>query len=158
MERLFATEQKRQEQMAPCRESDARLAAPVWNREVDQIASSPPSQPCWRSSQASTSCSDDTNLRSFLRTLFNWMSCRLIVIRASRLACAPNETGFKIPQCAEIRLRLRKAQLLKVLEADWMPTADAWSRIQLFRKMTPRVWGKLLPVHIMITCGSSQLN
>jgi hypothetical protein len=42
-----------------------------------------------------------------------------------------------------------KAQLLKILEADWHArTADAWKPHPLFGKMTPKQLGKLLQIQV----------
>jgi hypothetical protein len=43
----------------------------------------------------------------------------------------------------------RKAQLLKILEADWNArTAAAWKPHPMFGKLTPEEWGKLLLIHV----------
>src|SRR5882672_8448977 len=42
-----------------------------------------------------------------------------------------------------------KAQLMKILEADWNARTDAaWKPHPMFSKMTPKEWGKLLLIHV----------
>src|SRR5271156_5473814 len=42
-----------------------------------------------------------------------------------------------------------KAQLLKILEADWNArTADQWKPHPMFGTMSPTQWGKLLQIHL----------
>jgi hypothetical protein len=58
-------------------------------------------------------------------------------------------TGFKIPHSQRFEFAHEKAQLLRILEADWNArTADAWKPHPMFGKMTPKEWGKLLQIHV----------
>ena len=57
--------------------------------------------------------------------------------------------GFKIPHSQRFEFACEKAQLLKILEAEWNArTADAWKPHPMFGKMTPKEWGKLLQIHV----------
>jgi Protein of unknown function (DUF1569) len=57
--------------------------------------------------------------------------------------------GFKIPHSQRFEFAYEKAQLLKILEADWNArTADAWKPHPMFGKMTTKEWGKLLLIHV----------
>jgi hypothetical protein len=57
--------------------------------------------------------------------------------------------GFKISHSQRFEFPYEKAQLLKILEADWNArTADAWKPHPMFGKMTPKEWGKLLQIHV----------
>src|ERR1700723_553212 len=57
--------------------------------------------------------------------------------------------GFKIPHSQRFEFAYEKAQLLKILEADWNArTADASNPHPMFGKMTPKGWGKLLQIHV----------
>ena len=58
-------------------------------------------------------------------------------------------TAFKIPHAQRFDFAQEKAQLLKILEADWNArTAAAWKPHPMFGKMTPEEWGKLLQIHV----------
>ena len=47
--------------------------------------------------------------------------------------------GFKIPHSQRFEFAYEKAQLLKILNADWNArTADAWKPHPMFGKMTPK--------------------
>jgi hypothetical protein len=57
--------------------------------------------------------------------------------------------GFKMQHSQRFEFAYEKAQLLKILEADWNArTADAWKPHPMFGKMTPNGWGKLLQIHV----------
>jgi hypothetical protein len=57
--------------------------------------------------------------------------------------------GFIIPRSQRFEFAYEKAQLLKILEADWNArTADAWNPHPMFGKMTAIEWGKLLQIHV----------
>ena len=57
--------------------------------------------------------------------------------------------GFKISHSERFEFAYEKAQLLKILEADWKArTADDWKPHPMFGKMTPKEWGKLLQIHV----------
>ena len=61
----------------------------------------------------------------------------------------PLPGGFKIPHSQRFEFAYEKAQLLKILEAEWNArTADAWKPHNMFRKVTPREWGKPFQIHV----------
>ena len=85
---------------------------------------------------------DESHLIS--RTLFKWV---LVDWYPEQPVGLRLPTGFKIPHAQ--RFAYEKAQLVKILEADWKArTADAWKPHPMFGKMTPTEWGKLLQIHM----------
>jgi hypothetical protein len=80
------------------------------------------------------------------RTLFKWI---LVDRYPEQPVGLRLPTGFKSPHAQGFDFAYEKAQLLKILEADWNArTDDAWKPHPMFGKMTPTEWGKLLQIHI----------
>jgi hypothetical protein len=76
------------------------------------------------------------------RTLFKWI---LVDWHPEQPVGLRLPTGFKIPHARRFDFAYEKAQLLKILEADWNArTADAWKPHPMFGKMTPNRVGQAL--------------
>jgi hypothetical protein len=80
------------------------------------------------------------------RTLFKWI---LVDWHPEQPVGLRLPTGFKIPHARRFDFAYEKAQLLKILGADWNArTADAWKPHPMFGKMTSTERGKLLQIHM----------
>jgi hypothetical protein len=87
---------------------------------------------------------DESYLTS--RTLFKWILVDWFPEQPVGLRLPAD---FKIPHSQRFEFAYEKAQLLKILEADWNArTADAWKPHPMFGKMTPKEWVKLLQIHV----------
>jgi hypothetical protein len=87
---------------------------------------------------------DESYLTS--RTVFKWILVDWFPEQPVGLRLP---TGFKIPHSQRFGFDYEKAQLLKILEADWNArTAEAWRPHPMFGKMRPKQWGKLLQIHV----------
>jgi hypothetical protein len=139
---IFFTEEKRQE----------------YRRRVESVT--PNSQRQWRTmevdqmlhhlnlacggSQGFYDLPDESYLTS--RTLFKWI---LVDWYPEQPVGSRLPTGFKIPPSWRFEFSYEKAQLPKILEADWNArTADACKPHPMFGKMSPTEWGKLLQIHM----------
>jgi len=80
------------------------------------------------------------------RTLFKWI---LVDWYPEQPVGLRLPTGFKIPHAQRFEFADEKAQLFKILEADWNArTADQWKPHPMFGTMSPTQWGKLLQIHL----------
>jgi hypothetical protein len=76
---------------------------------------------------------DESYLTS--RALFNWILVDWFPEQPVGLRLP---AGFKIPHSQRFEFAYEKAQLLKILDADWNArTAGAWKSHPMFGKMTP---------------------
>ena len=139
---LFFTEQKRQEY----RRRIETLTPDSWRQwgtmEVDQMLHH--LNLACGSSQGVYDLPDESYLIS--RTLFKWILVDWYPEQPVGLRLL---TGFKIPHAQRFDFADEKAQLLKILEADWNArTADQWKPHPMFGTMSPTEWGKLLQIHL----------
>ena len=80
------------------------------------------------------------------RTLFKWI---LVDWYSEQPVGLRLPTAFQIPHAQRFEFAYEKAQLLKILEADWNArTADQWKPHPMFGTMSPTQWGKLLQIHL----------
>jgi Protein of unknown function (DUF1569) len=139
---LFFTEEKRQEY----RRRVESVTLNSWRKwgtmEVDQMLHHL-NLGCG-GSQGFYDLPDESYLIS--RTLFKWIPVDWFPEQPVGLRLS---ASFKIPRSQRFEFAHEKAQLLKILEADWNArTADAWKPHPMFGKMTPTEWGKLLQIHV----------
>jgi hypothetical protein len=79
------------------------------------------------------------------RTVFKWI---LVNWFRSNQSAYGFRRASKIPHSQRFEFAYEKAQLLKILEADWNARTAAWKPHPMFGKMTAREWGKLLQIHV----------
>jgi hypothetical protein len=139
---LFFTEEKRQEYRRRV-ESVTPHSPRLWGTmEVDQMLHHP-NLACG-GSLGSYNLPDESYLTS--RTLFKWILVDWFPEQPVGLRLP---AGFKIPHSQRFEFAYEKAQLLKILEADWNArTADSWKPHLMFGNMTPKEWGKLLQIRV----------
>jgi hypothetical protein len=139
---LFFTEEKRQEYRRRV-ESLKQDSRRKWGTmEVDQMLHH--LNLACGGSQGFYDLPDESYLIS--RTLFKWI---LVDWYAEQPVGLRLLTGFKIPHVQRFEFADEKAQLLKILEADWNArTADQWKPHPMFGTISRTQWGKLLQIHL----------
>jgi hypothetical protein len=139
---LFFTEEKRQEYRRRVESVTLNSRRKWGTMEVDQMLHH--LNLACGGSQGFYDLTDESYLIS--GTLFKWI---LVDWYAEQPVGLRLPTGFKIPHAQRFDFAYEKAQLLKILEADWNArTVDAWKPHPMFGKMTPKEWGKLLQIHV----------
>jgi uncharacterized protein DUF1569 len=139
---LFFTEEKRQEYRQRV-ESVTLDSRRNWGTmEIDQMLHH--LNLACGGSQGFYDLPDESYLIS--RTLFKWILVDWFPEQPVGLRLP---TSFKIPHAQRFEFAYEKAQLLKILEADWYArTADQWKPHPMFGRMSPSEWGKLLQIHL----------
>ena len=139
---LFFTEQKRQEYRRRLDRVTPHSKRQWGTMEVDQMRHHL-NLDCG-ASLGFYNLADESYLLS--RTFFRWILVDWFPEQPVGLRLP---AGFKIPPGQRFDFAHEKAQLLKILEADWNArTAAAPKPHPMFGKMTPEEWGKLLQIHL----------
>ena len=139
---LFFTEEKRQEYRRRVESVTLNSRRKWGTMEVDQMLHH------LNLACGGSQCFYDLPDESYLisRTLFKWI---LVDWYSEQPVGLRLPTGFKIPHAQRFEFADEKAQLLKILEADWNArTAHQWKPHPMFGRMSPTEWGKLLQIHL----------